>query len=85
MHKIVPQSGIDSVRVLFGLPLLFIDPDELLSLPGVFAKTIVSDPIKPGGKLRFPAKGANFFVSANESVLRQIIGQGDIAAGELPQ
>ena len=85
MHKIVPQSGIDRLRVLFGLPLFFINPDEFLSFAGVFAKTIVGDPIKPGGKLRFTAKAANVFVSANKSVLRQIIGQGAVAAGELAQ
>ena len=85
MHKIMSQTGIDSLRVCFRLPLLFIDPDQLFPSPGVFAKTIIGDPIEPGGKTRFSTKAANVFVSANKRFLRQIIGQGEITAGELPQ
>ena len=81
----MPQSRIDSLRVLFGLPLFLIDPNELLPFAGIFAKTIVSDPLKPGGKFRFATKAPNVFVSANESVLCEIVGQRDIATREVSQ
>ena len=73
------------MRVLFGLPLFLIDSDELLSLACVFAKAVVGNSIKPGGKLCFAAEAADVFVSANKRILREIIGKGDVAARELPQ
>src|SRR6478672_7374103 len=85
MHKIVSQTRIDRLRVLFGLPLFFINPDEFLSFPRVFAKTIIGDAIQPGGKFRFATEGSNVFVSADKGVLRKIVGQRDVTASELAQ
>jgi len=68
---------------VFRLQLLLIDTDKFLATPGVFSKTVVGDPVKPGRETGFPAKTANMFVSAHKSFLRQIIGQGKIGAGEL--
>ena len=73
------------MRILLGLPLLLVDADKFLSFTGIFPKAIVGDPVKPGGKLSFSAKTPNVFVSANESVLPQIIGQLQVAPGELAQ
>ena len=85
MHKIMSQSRVHSLRVLFGLPLLLIDPNELFAFTSVFAKTIVGDPIKPGGKFCFTTKAPDVLVSAKERVLRQIVGQRDVAPSELAQ
>jgi hypothetical protein len=65
--------------------LFLINSDELLPASRVLAKAIVGNPIKPGGKFRFAAEAANVFVSTNKSVLRQIVGEGEIAAGKLAQ
>jgi hypothetical protein len=65
--------------------LLLIDADELFPASCVLAKAIVGDPIKPGGKFRLAAEAANVFVSANKGVLGQIVGECEIAAGELAQ
>ena len=85
VHKVVPQTRIDSVRVLFSLPPFLVDPDQLLSLSRVFTKTIIGDPIKPCGKFRFTAKVPKILVSANERVLREIVCQGEVGAGKLAQ
>ena len=85
MHKIMSQSRVHSLRVLFGLPLLLIDPNELFAFTSVFAKTIVGDPIKPGVKFCFTTKAPDVLVSAKERVLRQIVGQRDVAPSELAQ
>ena len=62
-----------------------VDPDELLPFARVFAKTIVGDPIKPGGKPRFPAKTADILVGPQESFLGKIVGQSDVGPGKLPE
>jgi hypothetical protein len=85
MHKIVPQTGIDSLRILFCLPLFLIDADELLAAPRVLAKAIVGDSIKPRGKSRFTAKAADVLVSPEKSFLGKIVCESDVRAGELPQ
>src|SRR2546430_12503862 len=77
------QTRIDNLRVRLGLELRFIDPDQFLAAAGVFAKTIVGDAIKPGGKTRFAAKAADMFVSAQKCFLGQIVGQGNVGAGKL--
>src|SRR5437867_2545516 len=81
----MPQCRIDSLRILLGLPLRFIDADQLLAAAGIFAKAIVGDPIKPGREARFAAKTANVFVGAEKRFLSKIVGQRDIGAGELPE
>jgi len=83
MHKVMSQTRIDSLRIMLCLQLLLIHADKLFAFARILAKTIVSNPIKPGGKSRFTAKTPNFFVSAKKSFLREIIGQGNISAREL--
>ena len=67
------------------MPLRLIDTDEFLSLARLIAKDIVSDSIKPGGKLRLAAKVSDVLVSANEGFLGEIVGQFNIGACELSQ
>ena len=70
---------------MLGLPLLFIDADQLFSAASVLPKTIVSNSIKPSGELRFAAEAAQIFVGPNKSVLGQIVGECEISAGKLAQ
>jgi len=69
VHKIVSQTGIDSVRILFCLPLFLIHANQFLATARVLAKAIVGDSIKPCGKPRFTAKAADVFVGAEKSFL----------------
>ena len=85
VHEIVFQGGIDGLRILLSFQFCFIDSDELLPFAGFFAKTIIGDPIKPGGKFRFAPKAANVFVSAQEGFLGEVVGQGHVVARELSQ
>ena len=85
MHKIVPQTGIDSVRILFCLPLLLIHAHQLLATPRVLAKAVVRDSIKPCRKSRFTTKATDVFVSPEKSFLREVICQSNVVAGELAQ
>src|SRR5947208_3895409 len=85
MHKVMSKTRIDRLGVLFRLPLLLIDADELFPASCVLAKAIVGDPVKPGGKFRLAAEAADIFVSANKCLLGQIVGECEIAAGKLPQ
>ena len=73
------------MRIRLGFELRLIDPDQLFSFARFFAKAVVGDPIKPSGKSRFAAKATDAFISANKSVLGQIVGEGEIAAGKLAQ
>src|SRR3979490_2781212 len=83
MHKIMSKTGVSRLRVQFALPSRFINADEFFSLARIFAKTIISDPIKPGRKFRFPPKAADVFVDAQKSFLSQIVGQRKVGPGEL--
>ena len=85
MHKIVSQTGIDSLGILFCLPLRLIHAHQLLATPCVLAKAIVRDSIKPCGKPRFTAKAADIFIGPEKSFLREVICQSDVCAGELTQ
>jgi hypothetical protein len=71
--------------IVLRLELLFIEPHKLLTATGVFSETVVGDTIEPRGKARFSAKTADVFVSAQESLLRQIICKSDICSGELTE
>ena len=84
-REIMAESGIDGLRIMFGFQLSFIDANELLSFTGLFAEAIVSDPVEPGRKTRLAAEAAEILVSAQESFLRQIVGQRNIGADELAQ
>ena len=73
------------MRVLLGLPLLFVDSNEFLATASVLAKTIIRDSIKPGREARFAAKAPDVFVGPDKRVLGQIIRQPEVAPRELPQ
>src|SRR5438874_3444433 len=85
MHKIVYQTGIDSPGIVLGLQPLLIHADKLFAAARILAKTVVSDSIKPCGKSRFTTKAPDVLVNAQKSFLRQIVGEGDICACELPK
>jgi len=48
VHQVVFQAGIDSLRILLGLQLSFIDANQLFPAAGILSKTVVSNPVKPG-------------------------------------
>jgi hypothetical protein len=73
------------VRILFCLPLVFIDAYQFFAAARVLPKAIVRDSIKPGGKARFTAKTADVFVGPEKSFLCEVICQSNVCAGELPQ
>ena len=83
MHKIMPQTGIDSLWIMLGVQQLLIHADQFFAFARVLAKTIVSDPVKPCGKSRLAAKAPDVLVCPKKGFLRQIIGQGNICACEL--
>src|SRR5436189_4260951 len=85
MHKIVYQTGINSPRIVLGLQLLLIHADKLFTAARILAKTVVSDSVKPCGKARFTTKALDVLISPEKSFLRQIVGEGDICACELPK
>src|SRR5260370_17014695 len=84
VHKIMPQIGIDSLRILLSLKLLVIDADKFFAPPRVLSKAIICDPIKPRGKTRFATKAADVFVSSQESLLREAIAECAISSRDLP-
>jgi len=84
-HKIVSQTGIDSLWILFCLPLLLIHPNQFLATPSVLPKAIVRDSIEPCGKPRFTSKAADIFVSPEKSFLCEVICQSNVCTGKLPQ
>lgn len=79
------ESGIDGLRIVFGLQLSFIDANELLSFARFLAETVVGDPIKPGRKTGFAAEAAKIFVGAQKGFLRQIVRERYIGADQLPK
>ena len=83
MHKIVPQTGIDGLRIMLRLQQRLIHADKLFAFARVLAKTVVSDSVKPCGKSRLAAKAPDVLISAKKSFLREIIGQRNICACEL--
>ena len=83
--EIMSESGIDGLRVVFRLELSFIDANQFLSFAGLFAETIVGDPIKPGRESRLAAKAAKIFVSAQKGLLREIVCEGNIGANQLAE
>lgn len=84
-REIMTESGIDGLRVVFGLELSFIDANQFLSFPRFFPETIVGDPVKPGGKTRFAPEAVEVFVSPQKRFLGEIVGQGDIGADQLAE
>jgi hypothetical protein len=85
LREIMSQSGIDGLRIMFGLELSFIDANQLLSFAGLFAKAIVGDPIKPGRETSFAPKAAQIFVGAQKGFLREIVRERNIGADQLTE
>ena len=85
MGQIVAQSGVRRLRIMLCFQSRFVDAHELLSFAGFFAETVVSDSVKPGRKTRFPTKAAEVFISAQKSLLREIVRERDIGADELAE
>jgi hypothetical protein len=83
MHKIMSQTGVDSLWIVLRLQQLLIHADKLFAFARILAKTVIGNSVKPCGKSRFAAKAADVLVRANKSFLCQIIGQGNICACEL--
>jgi len=83
MHKIMPQTRVDSLRIMLRLQLRLIHADKLFAFACILAKTVVSDSVKPGGKSRLTAEAADILVRAKKSFLRQIIGQRNVCACKL--
>jgi hypothetical protein len=83
--EIMSESGIDGLRIVFRLELSFIDANELLSFAGLFAETIVGNPIKPGRKAGLTAKAAKIFVCAQKGFLREIVRERNIGADQLAE
>ena len=85
VHEVLFQSGIYRLRIGFCLELGFIDAHELFALAGVFAKAVIGNAIKPGGKFRLASKTSDVFVSAQECFLGEIVRCGSITARKIPQ
>lgn len=85
VREIVAQGGICGLRIMLGLQLSFINANKLFSFAGLFPETVVSDPVKPGRKTRFPAKAAEVLVSAQKRFLGQIVRERNIGADELAE
>jgi hypothetical protein len=85
MGEIMAQSRVGCLRILLGFQLSFIDANKLLSFAGLLAKTIVGDPVKPGGKTRLPPKAAEILVGAQERLLGKIVRERDIGTDELTE
>lgn len=83
--EIVAKRGIDGLRIMFPFQLSFIDANQLFSFPSFFPKTIIRDPIKPGGETRLPAEAAEILVGAQKSLLREIVRERNIGADELAE
>jgi len=81
----MPESGIDRLRIVFRLQLSFIDANQFFSFAGLFAETIIGDPIKPGRKTGLSAKAAEVFVSAQKGFLREIVRERNIRANQLAE
>jgi len=58
VHQIMAQCRIGCLRIVLALQLFFVDPDDFLSFARVLPKTVVSDPVKPGGEPRLAPKAA---------------------------
>jgi hypothetical protein len=85
VREIVAKSGVGRLRIMLGLQLSFINANELFSFAGFFPETVVSDPIEPGRKARFPTKAAEVLVSAQKGFLRKIVRERDVGPDELAE
>jgi hypothetical protein len=85
VSEIMSESGIDRLRIVFGLQLSFIDANQLLSFARLFSKTIVGDSIKPGRETGFAAEAAEILVGAQKGFLREIVRERNIRADQLAE
>lgn len=85
MHEIVFQGRVGGLWILLRREQLFIDSDQFFSFAGLFAETVIGDAIKPSGEFRFSPKAADVLVSAQKSLLSEIICQGQIIPRELSE
>jgi hypothetical protein len=85
LREIMSERRIDRVRIAFRLEDGLINADKFLPLARIFPEAVISNPVEPGGEFRLAAKAADVFVGFNERLLRQIIGQREIAARELSE
>ncbi len=85
VHEIVFQGGVDGLWIVLGLELTFVDSDQFFSFAGLLTETVIGNAIKPGGEFCLAAKAADVFVSAQESFLRKIISQRQVAPRELAE
>jgi hypothetical protein len=85
LRKVMAESGIDGLRVMFRLQLSFVDANQFLSFSGFLPETIVGDPVKPGRKTGLPPKAAEIFVSPQKGLLREIVRSRNIGADELAE
>jgi hypothetical protein len=85
VSEIMSESGIDRLRIVFRFQLSFIDANELFSFAGLFAETIIGDPIKPGRKAGLSAKAAEIFVGAQKGFLRKIVRERNVRANQLAE
>src|SRR5437763_7602036 len=83
MHKIMPQTRVDSLRIMLRLQLRLIHADKLFAFACILAKTVVSDSVKPCGKSCLAPKAADVLVRAKKGFLREIIRQRNICACKL--
>ena len=79
------ESGIDGLRIVFRRELSFIDANEFPSFPRLFPKTVVGNPVKPGGKTRFATEAPKVFVGAQKSFLGQIVREGDVGSDQIAE
>jgi hypothetical protein len=83
--KIMAESGIDGLRIVFGFQLSFIDANQFLSFPRFFPETIVGNPIKPRRKTGFSAKAAEVLVGSQKRFLREIVRERNIGPDQLAE
>jgi hypothetical protein len=84
-REIMSESGIDRLRIVFGLELSFIDANEFLSLPRLFSKTIVGNPVKPRRKTGLAAEAPQVLVSFKKSFLREVVRERDISPNKMTE
>ena len=85
VSEIMSESGIDRLRIVFGLQLSFIDANQFLSFPGFFSETVIGDSIKPGRKAGLSAEAAEIFVGPQKGFLREIVRERNIRADQLAE
>lgn len=79
------ESRIDSLRIMFGFQLSFIDANQFFSFPRFFPETIVGDPIKPRRKTGFAAETAEVFVGPQKRFLREIVRERNIGTNQVAE